>query len=111
MIWRWQTHWGHQRDNMCAVYWVLNLYPKYCFSLHSILLALLCKTNMAKEHGCDRVLYPFIWDIVSLEKQGVYIEQLGASIKIIWLLTHWLGCMTASLLLRYEDYVWLHERK
>lgn len=73
---------SRNKHKLCAVYWVLgNLHPKYRSSLHSIQLALLCKVSNIKECGYEEVLRPLIHDLVSLEQQGVYIEQLGASIR------------------------------
>lgn len=63
---------SRKKHKLCAIYWVLgNLYPKYCSSLHSIQLSLLCKVNNIKDYGYS----------VSLEQHRVYVEQIGASIK------------------------------
>lgn len=70
------------KHKICAVYWVLaNLAPKFCSSLNSIQLALLCKANTVKACGYSEVLRPLIQNLVLLEKHGVYMEKLGASVK------------------------------
>lgn len=70
------------KHKLCAIYWVLgNLHPKYRSSLHSIQLALLCKVSYIKEYGYSEILHPLVQDLVSLEQHGVYVEQLGSSIK------------------------------
>lgn len=66
-----------KKNKMCAIYWLLhNLHPKYRSSLHSIQLAIRCKTSVVKEHGYGKVLQPLIQDLVTLEEQGLYLEQL-----------------------------------
>lgn len=71
-----------RKHKLCAIYWVLgNLHPKYRSSLHSIQLALLCKVSYIKEYGYSEILHPLVQDLVSLEQHGVYVEQLGSSIK------------------------------
>ncbi len=71
-----------KKHKMCAVYWVIvNMPAKYRASLNSIQLALICNTTTVKECGYDKVLDPLIHDLMSLEKDGVYIEALGASVK------------------------------
>lgn len=70
------------KHKMCAVYWVIaNIPAKYRSTLNSIQLALLCNTSTIKQCGYERVLQPLIHDLVSLEQHGVYVEQLGASVK------------------------------
>lgn len=70
------------KHKICAVYWVLvNLAPKFCSSLSSIQLALLCKTNTVKACGYSEVLHPLLQDLVLLEKHGVYVEKLGSSVR------------------------------
>lgn len=67
---------------MCAVYWVIaNIPAKYRSTLNSIQLALLCNTSTIKQCGYEKVLQPLIHDLVSLEQHGVYVEQLGTSVK------------------------------
>lgn len=73
---------SRKKRKLCAIYWVLgNLHPKYRSTLHAIQLALLCKVDAIKEYGYDEFLRCLVKDVVSLEHQGVYIEQLGASIR------------------------------
>lgn len=70
------------KHKMCALYWVIaNIPAKYRSTLKSIQLALLCNTSTIKQCGYERVLQPLIHDLVSLEEHGVYVEQLGASVK------------------------------
>lgn len=71
-----------KKHKICAVYWVLaNLAPKFRSTLNSIQLALFCKANTVKACGYFEVLRPLIQDLVLLEKHGVYVEKLGASVK------------------------------
>ncbi|KAK2848117.1 hypothetical protein Q7C36_009799 [Tachysurus vachellii] len=73
---------SRKKHKLCAIYWVLgNLHPKYRSSLHTIQLAVLFKVSSLKDHGYGEILRPLIQDLVFLEQQGVYVEQLGASIK------------------------------
>lgn len=73
---------SRKKHEQTAIYWVLgNLPPKYRLSLHSIQLALLCKVNNIKEHSYGKILHPLIQDFVFLEKQGIYVEQLGVTVK------------------------------
>ncbi|XP_038553310.1 uncharacterized protein LOC119886565 isoform X1 [Micropterus salmoides] len=67
---------------MSAVYWVIaNVPPKYRSTLHSIQLAVLCKSSHVKEFGYAKILRPLIHDLASLEQHGVYVEKLGESVK------------------------------
>lgn len=71
-----------RKHKMCAVYWIIaNLPGKYRSALNTIQLALLCNTETVKECGYDKVLYPLLCDLTSLEQHGVYIERLGKSVK------------------------------
>lgn len=71
-----------KKHKICAVYWVIvNMPAKYRASLNSTQLALICNTTTVKECGYDKVLDPLIHDLMSLEKDGVYVEALGASVK------------------------------
>ena len=71
-----------KKHKMCAVYWVIaNVPSKYRSTLHSIQLAILCKTTHVKEYGYSKILHPLIQDLVSLEQQGLYVENLGACVK------------------------------
>ncbi len=70
------------KHKMCAVYWVIaNIPSKYRSTLSSIQLALLCNTSTVKECGYAKVFQPLIYDLKLLEQNGVYLEQLGASVK------------------------------
>lgn len=73
---------SRKKHKQTAIYWVLgNLHPKYRSSLQSIQLALLCKANTIKDHGYSEILRPLVQDLVFLEQQGIYVEQLGATVK------------------------------
>ncbi|XP_023815492.1 uncharacterized protein LOC110014540 isoform X1 [Oryzias latipes] len=70
------------KHKMCAIYWVIaNIPAKYRSTLNSIQLALLCNTSIVKECGYAKVLQPLIYDLKLLEQNGVYLEQLGESVK------------------------------
>ena len=70
------------KHKMCAVYWVLaNIPAKYRSTLNQIQLALLCNTSTVKECGYEKILHPLIYDLKLLEQNGVYVEQLGVSVK------------------------------
>jgi len=72
---------SRKKHKLCAIYWVLaNLPAKHTSSLHTIQLALLCKTNVVKQHGYSKVLH-LIEDLKCLEEQGVYVEQLGSCVR------------------------------
>lgn len=67
---------------MFALYWVIaNIPSKDRSSLHSIQLAILCRASTLKQHGYKDVLRPLVQDLETLEKHGVYIEQLGDCVK------------------------------
>ncbi len=67
---------------MCAVYWVIaNIPAKNRSTLNSIQLARLYNTFTVKECGYAKVLQSLIYDLKSLEQNGVYPEQLGESVK------------------------------
>lgn len=67
---------------LCSVYWVLaDLPSKYRSALHVIQLAVLCKVPDLQRCGYDRVLGPLLRDICTLERDGVFIESLGQSVK------------------------------
>lgn len=73
---------SRNKHKLCAIYWVLgNLHSKYRSSLHCIQLAPVCRVSNIKEYGYGETLRPLIQDLVSLEKHGVYVEQLGDSVK------------------------------
>lgn len=70
------------KHKMCAVYWLIaNIPAKYRSTLNSIQLALLCNTSIVKECGYEKVLQPLIYDVMMLEQNGVYVEQLGDCVK------------------------------
>lgn len=73
---------SRKTHKLCAEYWVLcNLPPGSYSSLSSIYLAILCKTNDVKSYGYDKVLEPLIRDLRSLEVDGIFVPQLGTSLK------------------------------
>lgn len=73
---------SRKKHKQTAIYWVLgNLHTKYHSSLQSIQLALLCNANTIKDHGYSEILRPLIQDLVFLEQQGIYVEQLGATVR------------------------------
>lgn len=68
--------------NICAVYWLLaNVPSQYRFSLHVIQLALLCKVPDLQSCGFQSVLSPLLKDLHTLEKDGIFIESAGQSIR------------------------------
>ncbi len=71
-----------KKHKLCSIYWVLaNLPSKHCSSLHCIQLAILCKASAVKQDGYADVHHPLVQDLVSFEKHGVYVEQLGECVK------------------------------
>ncbi len=67
-----------KKHKMFSVYWVLaNLPSKYRSSLHAIQLAILCKASAVKQYGYEKVLYPLVQDLKTLEKHGIFVERLG----------------------------------
>lgn len=73
---------SRKKHKMSAVYWVIaNVPSKYRSTLHSIQLAVLCKSSHVKEFGYAKILRPLIHDLASLEQHGVYVEELGESVK------------------------------
>lgn len=70
------------KHKLCAMYWILsNLPPGQQSSLSSIHLALLCKSSHIKTYGYGKVLEPLLHDLVVLEKHGVFVPQIGKSVK------------------------------
>jgi len=73
---------SRKKHKMSAVYWVIaNVPSKYRSTLHSIQLAVLCKSSHVKEFGYAKILRPLIHDLASLEQHGVYVGKLGESVK------------------------------
>lgn len=73
------------------MYWVLADVPSELRSqLTSIYLALLCKANDVKKYGYARVLEPFLKDLTTLEKEGIFFLQVGRNIRGI------VVCVTAD---------------
>lgn len=67
---------------MCSIYWVFaDLQPKYRSALHVIQLAALCKVPDIERCGYQRALKPLLNDLCTLEKDGVFIECLGESVR------------------------------
>ena len=68
---------SRKKHKISAFYWsVLNLPSEYRSVLHSMQLAILCKSDDISNFGHEAVLALFLRDIALLEKQGVYIESL-----------------------------------
>lgn len=73
---------SRKKHKLCAVYWILGNLPPGCSSaLSSIYLALLCKSDYVKTFGYEKIFEPLLHDLKILEQQGIYIPQLGVSIK------------------------------
>lgn len=71
-----------KKHKLCGVYWVLdNLPPGSQSALSSIYLAVLCKSEDLRTFGFEKVLDPFVKDLVILEQHGVFISQLNKCIK------------------------------
>ena len=60
---------------------IANIPAKYRSTLNSIQLALLCNTSTVKECGYAKVLQPLIYDLQFVEQNGIFLEQLVASVK------------------------------
>lgn len=73
---------SRKKHKLCGVYWILsNLAPGFHSALHSIYLAVLCKTDDVKTFGFEKVLEPLLHDLRVLEEQGVYISHIGEFVK------------------------------
>lgn len=73
---------SRKKHKMFALYWVIaNLPSKDRSSLHLIQLAILCRASTLKQRGYKDVLSSLVQDLETLEKHGVYIEQLGDCVK------------------------------
>lgn len=71
-----------KKHKMFSVYWVLANFPsEHRCSLQAIQLALLCIASAVKQYGYDRILHLLVQDLKTLEKHGVYVEQLGECVK------------------------------
>ncbi len=72
-----------QTQNVCSVLGV----SKHSYevqkisTLQSVQLALLCNASPVKEYGYKIIMQPLLQDLVHLEQTGMYIDQLGASVK------------------------------
>ena len=75
----------HERNitAVTAVYWVLGDVPSELRSqLTSIYLAPLCKANdVKKKYGYETVLEPLLKDLVTLEKEGIFLPQVGRNVR------------------------------
>ncbi len=70
------------KHKICAIYWVLaNIPVKHRSMLRSIQLGLLCNAGTVKEYGYEKVMQPLVKDLVHLEQTGLFIDQLGATVK------------------------------
>lgn len=73
---------SRKKHKICAIYWILgNLLPGCHSSLSSIHLAALIKSNDVKVYGFDKVLEPFVIDLITLEQHGIFIEKLGKTLR------------------------------
>lgn len=67
---------------LCSVYWVFADLPgKYRSALHVMQLAALCKVTDVQKYGYEKALGPLLKDLCTLEKDGVYIEPLGCTVR------------------------------
>ncbi len=70
------------KHKICAIYWVLaNIPVKHRSMLRSIQLGILCNAGTVKEYGYEKVMQPLVKDLVHLEQTGLFIDQLGATVK------------------------------
>ncbi|KAG9276958.1 hypothetical protein AMEX_G6936 [Astyanax mexicanus] len=73
---------SRKKHKITAVYWViLNWSSEFRSGLNSIQLALLGKSAEVKMYGYEAFFEPFLRDLKSLEKDGVFVEQMGESVK------------------------------
>lgn len=71
-----------KKYKICGVYWTLGNLPPSCHSsLSNIHLAALIHTDDVKCYGFDSVLKPLGDDLITLEKQGLFIASLGKTVK------------------------------
>lgn len=82
------------KHKICVVYWVLaNIPVKHRSMLRSIQLGLLCNAGTVKECGYEKVMQPLVKDLVHLEQTGLFIDELGATVKgtVLYVLADNLG--------------------
>lgn len=73
---------SRKKHKLCAVYWFLGNSPHGSDSaMSSIFLTLLCKSSYVQEFGYEKILDPLLHDLVTLEKHGLFIPQLGSFVK------------------------------
>ena len=73
---------SRKKHKVTAVYWILADAPHELRSqLTSIYLALLCKANDIKKFGYETVLEPLLKDLTTLEREGVFLPQVGKNIR------------------------------
>lgn len=58
-----------------------NIPVKHRSMLRSIQLGLLCNAGTVKDYGYEKVMQPLVKDLVRLEQTGLFIDQLGATVK------------------------------
>lgn len=64
------------------MYWAFADLPhKYRSALHVIQLAALCKVTDVQKYGYQNTLGPLLKDLCTLEKDGLYIEPLGCTVR------------------------------
>ena len=65
-----------------AFYWVFtNIESKHRSAVHTLQLATLARYDDVRSFGFRKYLHPLLNDLAFLEKEGVYVESLGCSIK------------------------------
>lgn len=73
---------SRKKHKVTAVYWMLAGVPGFLrSSLSSVFLAMFCKADDVKRFGYRTVLAPLLEDLVSLEKEGLYVPALGRKVK------------------------------
>lgn len=72
---------SEKKHKITAVYWVFGNIPVHLRStLASISLEILCNAEDTKQFGFHSVLEPLLTDIQSLEKDGLFVPEIGKAI-------------------------------
>ena len=73
---------SRKQHKVNAFYWVFtNIQSQHRSTVHTLQLVLLAKYNDVRAFGLRKYLHPVLTDLAFLEKEGVYVESLGTSIK------------------------------
>lgn len=73
---------SRKKHKLCAIYWIIgNLPVRDRSSLSTIYLAALCKSQDIKTFGYGPIVQPLLRDLQLLEKEGIYIDRLGTSVR------------------------------